>query len=257
MKKCFIISAIGEPDSEIRRCADEALKYIIAPACEAKGYETIRADKLSDTGMITQSIIENILRADIAIVDISGRNANVFYELAIRHAYGLPTIQITREDISSIPFDVHNVRTIQYNLSVSGADEAKNTIIKAIESIEQGEKILNPVTAVSDILKLTSESSEKDTAVLSELLLKVNCIPDRLEKLENNIAIRFSQMLLAIIEPVKANQIPPQSTQDLMVQKLFDNLLTNPEEGMNQIKNLISLQKYMQENGLIKEDKSK
>ena len=109
MKKCFIISPIGEEGSDVRKNADDVLHYVIEPVCASKGYEAIRADKISDTGMITQSIIEHILQDDIAIIDITGRNANVFYDLAIRHSYGLPAIQITRDDTSTIPFDVHNV----------------------------------------------------------------------------------------------------------------------------------------------------
>lgn len=257
MKKCFIISSIGEQGSEIRKNADDALKYIIEPACSAKGYEAVRADKISDTGMITQTIIENILSDELAIVDITGRNANVFYELAIRHSYGLPVIQITRDDLNSIPFDVHNVRTIHYDLSASGAEEAKKTIISAIEGIEKGEKILNPVTAVSSILKLTAESSEKNATALSELLLKVNSIPERLEKLENNIGARFSQMLLAFGESFKASQstAPFQSVQDVMMQKFFDTILTDPEKGILQVNNLLTVAKVLQENGLIKGDK--
>ena len=120
-KKCFIICPIGEEGSEIRKGADDSLKYIIEPACANKGYRVVRADKISDSGMITQSIIENILTAELSIVDLTGRNPNVFYELAIRHSHGLPTILITRDDLSSLPFDIHNVRTIQYGFDGTGS----------------------------------------------------------------------------------------------------------------------------------------
>ncbi len=254
MKKCFIISPIGEEGSEVRKSADEALQFIIEPACNAKGYEVIRADKISDAGMITQSIVEHILQDDIAIIDITGRNANVFYELAIRHSYGLPAIQITRDDTSEIPFDIHNVRTIQYDLSASGANKARQAIENAIDRIEEGSKTLNPVTQVSNILNLTPEHSEGEESVLSELLLKVNNIPDKLTQLENNIGIRFSQMLAAFSESLKVGTNLPQSNslQDAMVQKFMEILMTNPTEGIAQMQNLMIAQKFMQESGLIK-----
>lgn len=254
MKKCFIISPIGEEGSDIRKNADDVLHYVIEPVCASKGYAAIRADKISDTGMITQSIIEHILQDDIAIIDITGRNANVFYELAIRHSYGLPAIQITRDDTSTIPFDVHNVRTIQYDLSVSGADKAKQAIEKAIDSIEEGVKTLNPVTSVSGILNLSSDQSDRNDAVLSELLLKVNGIPERLEQLENNIGVRFSQMLTAFGDSVKmgTTHTTQEDIQNEILKSFFSTLMTNPNEGINQMQNLMQAQKFMQDNGLIK-----
>lgn len=254
MKKCFVICPIGDEGSDIRKQADDSMEFVIEPACKGKGYDVIRADKISDNGIITQSIIENILQADLAIVDLTGRNPNVFYELAIRHSYGLPAIQITRDDVSSIPFDVHNVRTIQYDLSASGAKKASQEIEKVIDSIESGNKTLNPVTSVSSILKFANEETLGENQVLSELLLKVNGIPDRLEQLENNIGVRFSQMLTAFGESFKAsprNNNQPADVQDMMLQKFFETLMDNPEKGLSQMKNLMNFQKLLEDNGLI------
>ena len=33
MKKCFVVSPIGEEGSEIRKRADQVYKYIISPVC--------------------------------------------------------------------------------------------------------------------------------------------------------------------------------------------------------------------------------
>ena len=250
-KKCFIICPIGEEKSEIRKTADESLEYIIQPACANKGYYAVRADKLSDNGMITQSIIENILTSDLAIVDLTGRNPNVFYELAIRHSYGLPTILITRDELSSLPFDIHNVRTIQYDLSASGADRARAAIEGVIDSIENGGTVVNPVTSVSGILQLSTKSSSTDDTVLSELLLKVNSIPDSLDRLESNIGTRFSQMLTAFAETMKVGNVSmsEESVKNRMIERFFDTLLTNPQEGMMQVQNLIAAQKMIQDSG--------
>lgn len=207
--------------------------------------------------MITQSIIENILQADLAIVDLTGRNPNVFYELAIRHSHGLPAIQITRDDVSSIPFDIHNVRTIQYDLSASGAGKARQEIEKVIDSIESGNKTLNPVTSVSNILKFANGEIPGEHQVLSELLLKVNGIPDRLEQLENNIGVRFSQMLTAFGESFKTSQHNNNQSadiQDVMLQKFMETLMNNPEKGLNQMKNLMGAKKLLEDNGFIKKE---
>lgn len=252
-KKCFIICPIGEDGSEIRKGADDSLKYIIEPACANKGYRVVRADKISDSGMITQSIIENILTAELSIVDLTGRNANVFYELAIRHSHGLPTILITRDDLSSLPFDIHNVRTIQYDLSVSGADKARIAIESVISNIENGGTIVNPVTSVSGILQMAHGSSADKDTVLSELLLKVNSIPDSLDRLESNIGARFSQMLTAFAETMKISNTPlsEEDIKNRMAEKFIETLLTNPQAGMMQMQNLITAQKMMQDSGVL------
>lgn len=252
-RKCFIICPIGEEGSDIRQNADESLKYIIEPACKNKGYQVIRADKISDSGMITQSIVENILRAELSIVDLSGRNPNVFYELAIRHSYGLPTILITRDDLDSLPFDIHNVRTIQYDLTLSGADKARAAIENVIDNIENGGTIVNPITSVSDILHLTPNSETDNNAVLSELLLKVNSIPESLDRLESNIGARFSQMLTAFAETIKLGGAPQteEEIKNRMIEKFMETIMTNPKVGIEQMQNLMSAQKYMQDSGFI------
>ena len=257
MKTCFVISPIGEEGSDTRKQANETLEFVIRPACEEKGFDVVRSDTISDSGMITQSIVEYILQADLAIADLTGRNPNVFYELAIRHSHGLPAIQITRDDLAHLPFDVHNVRTIQYDLSASGARKASQEISKVIDSIESGSKTLNPVTSVSSILKLSDENSAGKDQVLSDLLLKVNSIPDRLEQLENNIGVRFTQMLTAFGESIKMNVQNNQQqsdVQDVMLQKFFETLLDNPQKGISQLGNLMTAQKMLEDKGFLKKN---
>ena len=249
MKKCFVISPIGADDSDTRKIADETLEFVIEPACNAKGYDVTRSDKISDNGMITQSIIENLLQSDIAIADLSDKNPNVFYELAVRHAYGLPVIQITRDALDKIPFDVHNVRTIQYDLSASGAKKASEEIEKVIESIENGNKTLNPITSVSSILNISPNSSSEKDEVLSELLLRVNSIPERLDVLENNIGVRFSQMLTAFSESLSGKTTPATTEDDIknrFLENLMQTLMDDPQKGMAQMNNLLSVQKQME-----------
>ncbi len=252
-KKCFVICPIGDEGSETRKAADDSLKYIIDPICSEMGYEVFRADLISDSGIITQSIIQHILADDLAIVELTGNNPNVFYELAIRHSFGLPTILITRDDLSRIPFDIHNVRTIQYDLSLDGADKAKTAIKGMIESIEAGVEPSNPVTAVSGLLKIAPNVSSDNDKVLSELLIKVNSIPDSLERLESNIGVRFSQMLTAFAGSFHVDN-RPQTEEDIknqILKNFFTTLMSDPQVGMSQFQNLMAAKQMMEAQGLI------
>lgn len=78
MKKCFVVSPIGDEGSEIRKRADQMFKYIIAPVCEETGFEPIRVDKLNQPDSITQTIIDYLLQSELVIADITGHNPNAF-----------------------------------------------------------------------------------------------------------------------------------------------------------------------------------
>ena len=58
MKKCFVVSPIGQEGSEVRKRADQVFKYIISPVCEEAGFEAIRVDKVNQADSITQTIID-------------------------------------------------------------------------------------------------------------------------------------------------------------------------------------------------------
>lgn len=61
--------------------------------------------------------------ADLVLCDLSIDNANAFYELGIRHAFrkrGVVHIQAGR---SYMPFDIFNVRTIPYHITLEGVPD--------------------------------------------------------------------------------------------------------------------------------------
>ena len=72
----------------------EGVKYVIVPAVEACQYQAIRADQISEPGMITSQVIQHIVDDPPVVADLSGRNPNVFYELAIRHILRKPLVQL-------------------------------------------------------------------------------------------------------------------------------------------------------------------
>jgi hypothetical protein len=109
---CFYISPIGAEDSEERQHADVILGALVEPAMEELGLTVIRADQIDKPGLITAQIIEHISHARLVIADLSFHNPNVFYELALRHASGKPTVQLIRSS-DYIPFDLEQVRTIK------------------------------------------------------------------------------------------------------------------------------------------------
>lgn len=187
---------------------------------------------MTNSGLITKAIIEQIISVDLVIADLTGSNPNVFYELAIRHSYRKPAIQIIKGDVN-IPFDIANMRTISYETTLSGADLAKKDIEAMMQAIENGETVHNPVSEVSALLNISENSAVENAEILSTLLLEVQQIPDSIKELESNIETRFSQMLSAFIETLKHEQVGSAvKPEDKLLAIFMNKLMENPQKGM-------------------------
>lgn len=79
------------------------------------GYVCNRADELSGSVPIMSNILKEILKAHFVIADLTGQNANVFYELGIAHSFkDAQHIILIAQSIDDIPFDIRHLRTILY-----------------------------------------------------------------------------------------------------------------------------------------------
>src|SRR5205809_7289625 len=95
-KTCFVVSPIGQEGSDARKRSDNVFAHVLQPAANAYGYKAIRADKISTPGIITNQVIHELLEAPLVIADLTDHNANVYYELAIRHAIRKPLVEIIK-----------------------------------------------------------------------------------------------------------------------------------------------------------------
>ena len=158
-KICFYITPIGEDNSEERRHADFLMEYIIKPAVKEFDLTVVRADQMGKPGMIGKQVIEHILKARLVIADLSFHNPNVFYELSLRHATRLPTVQVKRT-VDKLPFDLNQYRTIPietrdpYTLVPkiqTYTAEVANQVRRALEDSESGD---NPISLYYPSAKL-------------------------------------------------------------------------------------------------------
>jgi uncharacterized protein DUF4071 len=89
----------------------------IKPALARFDVDAIRADEERSGGVIQLSMFERLLLAEVAIVDVTIDNANVFYELGVRHAARPGTTIITSGKDGGLPFDIAMLRAISYRLT--------------------------------------------------------------------------------------------------------------------------------------------
>jgi O-acetyl-ADP-ribose deacetylase (regulator of RNase III) len=104
---------------------DTVYNHIIRPPVEKLGIECIRADKIERAGQIHKDMFEHIHSGDVAIVDITTLNANVFYELGVRHSLRPAVTILVRKKGTKLPFNIQGMRVIEYDLDLPSADEAK------------------------------------------------------------------------------------------------------------------------------------
>jgi tetratricopeptide (TPR) repeat protein len=136
----FVVMPFGRKKGPDGRWIDFNSIYqdLIKPALEEAGFQSFRADEESVSGDILTDMFQELLLADLVVCDLSIDNANVFYELGVRHAFRKRGVIHIQSGRSYMPFDIFNVRTIPYICGESGKpdphhlEKDKQAIIKVI-----------------------------------------------------------------------------------------------------------------------------
>ncbi len=116
---CFVDMPFGQkPDlkSGVVVDFDQIYNEAIKPAIEDCDLEALRGDEEQTGGIIHSAMFARLLLAEFVVADLTLANANVFYELGIRHtAKPFTTVPIFA-NIGALPFDVALVRAVGYQL---------------------------------------------------------------------------------------------------------------------------------------------
>lgn len=170
---CFIISPIGDEGSDTRTRSDQILKHITGPAARECGYHPIRADQISEPGLITSQVIQHVIEDPLVIADLTGRNPNVFYELALRHAIKKPVVQIIHAT-ESIPFDIAATRTVHVDHhDLDSAATAREEIVRQIQAVEKApQEVDTPISVAIELQSLRQSENplEKSNAEIISML---------------------------------------------------------------------------------------
>ncbi|MDT4953310.1 MAG: hypothetical protein QOJ02_1448 [Acidobacteriota bacterium] len=122
---CFILMPFGKkPDAAGAMIDFDAVYHeLIAPAIEEAGLEPLRADEELTGGIIHKPMFERLILCEFAVADLTTANANVFYELGVRHAVRPASTVLIFSEGSRLPFDVALLRALPYQLSAAGLPE--------------------------------------------------------------------------------------------------------------------------------------
>ncbi|HRD89065.1 MAG TPA: hypothetical protein PK752_12540 [Accumulibacter sp.] len=120
---CFVIMPFGEKDDHGTLIDFDAVyAKIIKPAVEALAtdgihFRCLRCDEVEQAGLIHERMINYIFDAEVAVVDISTANPNVFYELGVRHALRDRVTVLIRREGTRNPFNIAGMNSIDYDAS--------------------------------------------------------------------------------------------------------------------------------------------
>ncbi|MFI0474420.1 hypothetical protein ACGLWX_17050 [Halomonas sp. HMF6819] len=188
-KTAFIVTPIGNDNTSVRRATDGLIKSVLEPVLLEFDYESKASHQENDLGSISVKVIKHLLEDDLVIVNLSHLNANVMYELGIRHATGKPVILISDKD-TELPFDTRDQRTIFYSNDMMGGIELTKRL-HAILSDEQ--KLLsnesNPIymAAYDSVVTKSIMDKVNKASVSSEEKDLVELVLSKMDKIEKNI----------------------------------------------------------------------
>ncbi len=190
--KCFLIMPygnLGDPQKKadwdaLHELIREVTESVIAP--DGLRLECIRGDHELNPGEIVSGIVRDLAESPLAIAVLTGHNANVFYELGVRHALANRTILMAERE-SDVPFDLRTQRMLLFstqNLAATqqlrrqlsdtlrtiiaqSSDEPDNPVQRYLAS--RTKMVSQPQNAIDQVAALRDEMKEMRNA-LSDLI---------------------------------------------------------------------------------------
>ena len=164
MRTAFIVRPFGtrtvldRNKQELEIDFDRVDEKLITRALEAVNLQGGTTALITQAGNIREDMFELLVTADVVVADISIHNANVFYELGVRHATRTARTFLLRCDAQDVPFDLRTDRYLEYP-----AHEPE----RALDALIQGLRAtLDSVEDDSPVLKLLPNLPPTDWARL-------------------------------------------------------------------------------------------
>lgn len=145
--RAFIIRPFGKKEDAKKTLIDfdEVETKLIDPVLDQLGVTGRTTGEIVGQGNIRTDMFERLLTADLVVADLSIHNANVFYELGIRHSLRDRHTFLLRCDADKFPFDLQTDRYFTYNKDAPA--ESITPLYQALrETIDSG-KTNSPVFA--------------------------------------------------------------------------------------------------------------
>jgi len=148
MTRAFIIRPFGAKAGVDFDAVDEKL---IQPALAQIGVTGNTTTEIVEQGNIREDMFRLLVCADLVIADISIHNANVFYELGIRHGMRPNATFLLRANVDDYPFDLHTDRYLAYDQNDPAS--SVDALARSLKATLDSSRIDSPVYQVLPNLK--------------------------------------------------------------------------------------------------------
>lgn len=138
--RAFVIRSFGEKAGVDFDRVDEEL---IKPALQQLGIDGGTTSEIVEAGNIREDMFRELVEADVVVADVSVHNANVFYELGVRHAVKNRATVLIRARIDEVPFDLRTDRYLSYDPASAAASVPK--LVEVLRETLANERIDSPL----------------------------------------------------------------------------------------------------------------
>ena len=123
---CFVVMPFGvKPDGRGGSIDFDAVyETLIAPAIAEAKLQPLRGDQEHIGGMVHKPMFERLILSDYAVADLTTANANVFYELGVRHAVRPHTTVLIAADLGRTPSTSRPTACVRTPSTASGCPTA-------------------------------------------------------------------------------------------------------------------------------------
>ncbi len=127
----------------------KAVYQAIQLSSTACNLRCLRADDIWEDTTIVQDIFNLVFRAQVVIVDFTGKNPNVMYETGIAHALGKHVVPIA-QSLDDVPFDMRHHRVLKYLANAEGLTKLTSDLSAKLRQVSVGTPAVSPAEARED-----------------------------------------------------------------------------------------------------------
>ena len=167
---CFVAMPFGPkpPPGKDKPLLDfDQVYHVMSSAVEAAGLDCIRADSEPYGGFIHRPMYERLLLAEVVVADLTFGNANVAYEVGIRHGAttGSTVLVCEETSVATVGFDFKPLRILPYRLQADGtfgASDAGRFSAALTERLRKAAVDMHP--SDNPLLQITGWTMREDIA---------------------------------------------------------------------------------------------
>jgi O-acetyl-ADP-ribose deacetylase (regulator of RNase III) len=134
---------------------------VIKEPIQHAGLKEVRCDKIESAGSIHEDMFEQLMTADVAVVDLTNLNPNVFYELGARHALTKCVTVLIRKRGGATPFNIQDLRIIEYPSENGRLSESRQQIQHFIENGLKSGDVDSPIQPILEKVRAARDDSRR------------------------------------------------------------------------------------------------